>query len=463
MAARLSNPFPQFWSSSAAYAGGTLYFYATGTSTPLAVYSDHRLVTSIGTSIGLDGAGRFETDVFLQNQDYKVVLKDADGVTIWTADPVSGSDTITRPIWSSGSGSPNGVVAGTAGSAGVLPDVYWDYLNAVQYVCTTSGTTTTAVWAAINASAATPAVPEPQGRLTPTQATPVISADVISATGLYYTPYKGNLVPIYNGSIMVPTEFTELTLLLASQHALNQIYDVFVFSNSGVLTLVTGPAWSTATAGSGARGSGAGTTQLARVKGLWTNAVSMTGRNGSSTFAVGANLGTYLGSIFIDGTAGQVTCHTSYGQSRKFGIWNAYNRKRIVLKGGDGTASWAYNTATVRPSNNSTANSLSVFAGLPEDGYDLSFIQTIQTASSTTTSGKNIIGWNATNAISGTALGSSTNTSAYTFQLPGLAAFNQVPSIGVNVVYALETANTNATTTFMGTEANMLLSAKWDG
>ena len=147
------------------------------------------------------------------------------------------------------------------------------------------------------------------------------AADVASATSVYYTPFTGTLVPIYNGSQFIPTAFTELTLTLVASHALSTLYDVFVFSDSGTLRLVTGPAWSNSGAGAGARGSGAGTTELSRLNGFWVNTVSMTARNGATTYSVAANRGTYVGSIFIDsGAAGQVTCHRAWGQSRKWSI-----------------------------------------------------------------------------------------------------------------------------------------------
>jgi hypothetical protein len=245
-------------------------------------------------------------------------------------------------------------VAGTAGSSSVLPDFYWDYTNSILYVCTTTGSSSTAVWTAVNASAATPATPAPQGRLSLTPSTPVLVSDTTN-NGVYYTPYVGNLIPVYNGSTMIPTTFSELFLTPVASHAANTIYDVFVFSNSGVLTLVTGPAWNTSTAGAGARGTGAGTTQLTRVQGLWTNAVSMSARNGSTTYTVGANLGTYVGSIFIDSGGTSTTRHIGYGQSRKWGLWNAYNRVPIFIQAGDSTASWNYTTNTIRASNGSSA------------------------------------------------------------------------------------------------------------
>lgn len=472
MAARLPDPFLS-WSNSAGapYAGGTLYFYATNSSTPLAVYSDETLSSSIGTSVPLNSAGRPDTAIFLQNLPYKVVLKDSSGNEIWTADPVSGTDFLSTLIAKVGSGSPSGVVAGTAGSSGVLPTAYWDYVGFILYVCTTTGSAATAVWTAINAAASTPVVTTPQGYLTPSSGTPVILSDASAATAIYYTPFVGNLVPIYNGSRFVPTEFSELTLTLHSSHSTSALFDVFVFSNSGTLTLATGPAWTTATAGSCARGTGAGTTELTRLLGFWVNNVQITGRNGATTYTIGANLATYLGSIFIDsGAAGQVTCHRAWGSSRKWGVWNAFNRQPLHLKAGDSTATWTYTTNTIRPSRNQTTNSLTVFSGLAEEFYDLRFGQCLDVAhnNNVTCSANNGIGWNSTTAITGRTgrHGEANNTAGmtYTHYTSINAEYQQVPAIGINVVTALETApDTGGTVTWRGGEDDMVLSARWRG
>jgi hypothetical protein len=364
-------------------------------------------------------------------------------------------------------------VAGTAGSASLLPDFYWDYTNSVLYVCTTTGTSSTAAWTAVNASSATPSVPAPQGRLTPTSGTPIISTDAPSAASVFYTPYTGNLVPIYNGSTMVPTEFAELTLTLAASHATNTIYDVFVYSNSGVLTLVTGPAWTSSTAGSGARGSGAATTQLTRVKGFWTNAVSMTGRNGSTTSTVGANSGTYLGSIFIDGVAGQVTCHVSSGQSRKWGVWNAYNRSPITLSVTDPTASWSNTSAAVRSSNGTASNTLTVLQGLLEELVDAQFSQTMNilpnSASGTTQAVTNGIGVNSVVAFTGmqgqVTVNSQSSGILYTVGGTATAKAEVPPALGTTAINALEQGNSAASVVvlYSGTSAHMLLTATWRG
>jgi hypothetical protein len=475
MAGRFLNPYSQFMDATPdVYSGGKLWFYATGTSTPLNTYTTKALAVANSNPIILNSAGRPAVDIFLQDLEYKVVLTDADDNVIWTADPVSHRDSLLVAKTLTGSGSPNGSVAGTAGSSSVLPDFYWDYANAILYVCTTTGTSSTAVWTTINAASATAAVPPPQGRLTLTSATPLITSDTTN-NGVYYTPYTGNLVPVYNGSTMVPTAFSELSLALVSAHATSTIYDLFVFNNSGVLTLVTGPAWTSSSIGGGNRGTGASTTQLTRVQGLWTNAVSMTARNGSTTYTVGANLATYVGSIFIDGSAGQTTCHAAYGQSRKWGLWNAYNRLPIILRAGDTTAGWTIGgggAGAYRALNGSTANSITTFTGLPEQNYDLlSYLR----ASFTVTTSQSVqfntgIGFNVTNAASGIVGSHTTNLGggvSGNFTLTQSANGRLATTsgvIGINTVTHLEAytvTGASAPSAVSGGETSNLLTAEW--
>ena len=476
MSGRFVDPFPQYLDSTPnVRSGARLFFYQNGTSTKLDTYptiADRQAGTNANSNpITLNSSGYPNVGIFLQNRAYTVVLAppgsdDPPSSPVWTAPDVYGTDLTTVAQTKVGSGSPSGNVSGTAGSSGVVPDFYFDFTGSVLYVCTTTGDAASAVWTAINASAATPSVPQPQGYLTLVSGTPVMTSDQASKTVVYYTPDKGNLIPIYNGSSFSPTEFSELTLTLVSSHALSTLYDIFVWSEAGVITLGTGPAWTTSTAGSGARGSGASTTELTRVNGLLVNAVAMTTRNGNSTYSVNANRATYVGSIFIDGTAGQVTCHRSFGQSRKWGLWNAYNRRRLILKAGDSTPSWAYATATTRPSNNSTANSLTLFDGLAEEIADLKFIQNVTNASEDLAATRIGIGYNATNSFAGLAgtvgieQGSGTTDSQ---QFADIGYYIAPPALGINVVTSLERGDGAATATFLGGEEDMQLIASWMG
>lgn len=73
-------------------AGGKLYFYASGTSTPLDTFSDDDLTVPNTNPVILNSEGRTDSEIFLQAADYKVILRDRRGLQIGdTIDPLHGS------------------------------------------------------------------------------------------------------------------------------------------------------------------------------------------------------------------------------------------------------------------------------------------------------------------------------------------------------------------------------------
>ncbi len=314
-----------------------------------------------------------------------------------------------------------------------------------------------------NAAAAT-AVPPPGGYLTLSSdaSSPIITSDANAGTAVFYTPYVSNQVPIWNGSSFTLYSTAQLTLTLnAGAHIANTIYDICIFLNNSVPTLATGPAWSNSAAGSGARGTGAGTTQLQRVNGLWVNAVAITGINGGNTYSIAANQCTYLGSIFIDSIAGQISATISFGQNRKWGVWNAYNRQQIEMQIGDSTGAWSYNTATVRASNGTPGNAATVLTGLAEEPVAARFVQflTMQTS----TPGPSIgIGLNSTTAFSGTA-GQIGCGGTQACENGASAAYTAVPFLGIGTFNQLEKGAGTGTNTFDGTQLNMSMSVRYRG
>ena len=75
--------------------GGTLYAYLAGTSTATNMFSDNA-GTVAGTSVVLDSRGEPTTFKLIwidSTKNYKFVLKDSTGTTIWTIDNISGDDT----------------------------------------------------------------------------------------------------------------------------------------------------------------------------------------------------------------------------------------------------------------------------------------------------------------------------------------------------------------------------------
>lgn len=322
------------------------------------------------------------------------------------------------------------------------------------------------------------AVGKPEGYLTLLNAGgggPVPSSDISAATALYYSPDVGNACPVYNGARFVRRSFAEATLALHSSHTANLNFDVFGFVDpaDGVTFKVgTGPAWSTSTAGAGARGTGAATTELVRLGGFMVNAVAITARNGSTTFAVPVNRATYLGSFRVGGSNGQISLTTSYGQSRIWPLWNCFNRRPLALKGGAGTASWTYNTNTVRASNGDAANSLSLMIGLREEMVRVRFGQSAQVQTRALATMRNGIGWNSTTTASGRQgrLGVSVDSDAgggdSTINQGNLDAEHaRVAAIGLHTITALENVSAAASVaaTFFGTESDMMLTAEWSG
>ena len=308
----------------------------------------------------------------------------------------------------------------------------------------------------------------PQGYLTLASGTPVIGSDQIAKSTVYYTPFVGATIPIYTGSVFAMRTFSELSLTLVSQHVANAIYDVFAFDDAGTLRMGTGPAWSNSGAGTGARGTGASSTELTRVNGLWVNAVDIAARNGTLTYSVAANRATYLGSIFVDGTAGQVTCNVSYGQSRKWGVWNSWNRQQLQLIGGDPTANWLNPGSAYGPANNSANNKLTVFSALPEETYLIELVQRIElhAPAGTLVSIENGIGWNSTTAASGhggrASLGQTGADVSTAHNI--VARFAAPPALGINDVQMLERSfSSGGTRTMAGGENGMLAVARWRG
>lgn len=361
-------------------------------------------------------------------------------------------------------------ITATAGSAeGDLTTAAWDTTNKQLYVCTTSGTSATAVFIPTNPRI----VPEGYLTLSTDPNNPILTADAAAKTAVYYTPYVGDWTLVSNGTVTYPYQFSQLALsLTAGVQTANNIYDVYIYNSTAGVLIGTGPAWINAAAGTGARGTGAGTTQLARLGGVWTNAVQITLTNGSTSFTCPVNQGVYLGSILMDATAGQVTCHRSYGQSRKWGVWNNYNRQQLQLKAGDATASWSYASTTMRFSDGSSQNALQVFVGLQEEPTRVSYLQytsAVDRNITTTVTMSHGIGWNSSASMSGTinVLPYRNDTTSQIRDYNGATGEYLVTApLGMNQAYALEQLDVTSgglTFSMRGTESYMALSAFWRG
>lgn len=439
--------------------GAVLKVYEVGTTTNRAIYSDAALTTPLTNPLSGANASNASGDFprfYMASGTYKLRAETSGGFLIWEYDNIDTGVATGNPlaVVSGGTGATTAAAALTNLGAAAASDV-------------------TALAAQIStvSAAVSSVVSQPQGRLTLASAIPVLSSTISASASVYYTPYIGTLCPIWNGSIFVSTVCTELTLSLSSSHTLNSIFDCFVINDSGTVRLVTGPAWSTITAGSGARGTGGGTTELTRTGGLLVNANSMSARNGATTYTVTAQQGTYVGSIYIDGTAGQVTCHVDFGQARKWGVWNAYNRVPIILQCGTSTSAWTNTPSSWRQSFADALNYGMGFCGLAEEEIDAQFNQYVTLAAAgggNTTIAQIGIGVNVTNAPTGMS-GTMTNVNNVTgtaLTIGGILKSTGLlpPKLGINQFNMIEQAVAGATNNnYQGTSANMLLKITWRG
>ena len=80
-------------------AGGFLYTYAAGSTTPQATYTDSTSATANSNPIVLDSRG--EANIWLSSSTYKFKLTDANNTEIWTVDNIAAPSTALSPVFDS--------------------------------------------------------------------------------------------------------------------------------------------------------------------------------------------------------------------------------------------------------------------------------------------------------------------------------------------------------------------------
>lgn len=172
------------------------------------------------------------------------------------------------------------------------------------------------------------------GRLTLESGVPVSTTDQTAKTTLYFTPYKGNRISLYDGSSAWTTlTFIELSLSLSGYTA-DKNYDIWAYNNSGSVALDS-TVWTDDTTRA---------TALALQEGVYVKSGTTTRR--------------YLGTIRITATTGQ--CEDS--TTNRY-VWNYYNQLLRNLNS-DGYTSHTYAGTTLRYWNNDTTKKVSFVIGV---------------------------------------------------------------------------------------------------
>lgn len=247
----------------------------------------------------------------------------------------------------------------------------------------------------------------PNARLSLSSNTSITTSDVTAATSVYYTPLygssfsilldDGNGRKVYRSSNKISASLSGLTA--------NKNYDVFVYDNSGTLTLEL-LAWST---------------DAVRATALTNSVLGFLVKTGSITRR-------YVGTIRITGTTGQ--CEDS---ATKRYLWNLYNRReRLLSKIMSGT--WSYTTTAWRQANADAANKVEFVVGLIED--------VVKFNHSCDATGTVFIGIGFNQVATANSPSRSQNNNSLGVEMTLRSSFNSTPVLGYNYAAAMEYGGT---------------------
>lgn len=288
---------------------------------------------------------------------------------------------------------------------------------------------------------------EPQGRLTLATGTPVMASTQSAKTTIFYTPYHGNMVPIYDGTNMVPTAVAEISVATTdttkSPAAIgaSKVNDWFIWNDSGTIRVGHGPDWTNDTT----RSAG---TALTIVNGILLNNASIT--NGPA-----ASRGTYVGTTRSNGSSQLDFIFGASNTAGFFGVWNTYNRVTLPTSVSVTSDSHTYTSATPRQASGAATWQISFVVGQVEDGVTANLVGQINPTSATSALG-----------YIGAALNS---TSSFTHGRNFVQAVNGVgqqlstthsaammPAAGLNVISANEASDGVNSCGFNASSANLL-------
>jgi len=186
----IGNGFQFFTTTGQPLAGGLIYTYQAGSSTPLATYTDNTGTTANANPIVLGSDGRPQTEVWLTyGYNYKFILKDASGSTIQSYDNLYGIIG-TQPA--SGATIPSGLISMWSGSIGSIPSGW--------YLCDGSNGTPNLTDRFVVGAGSTYAVNSTGGSTTATLTTNNLPAHTHTATSVVTDPGHNHTIG-YTGTL----------------------------------------------------------------------------------------------------------------------------------------------------------------------------------------------------------------------------------------------------------------------
>lgn len=256
-------------------------------------------------------------------------------------------------------------------------------------------------------------------------------------TGATWTPESttGNLptgAQVVVGTTYFVTKVDADTFKLSTT-LVNQIAGTFIATSGTQSGVHTGANYTVD------RGTGAGTSELERVDGIWVNKHDII--NGPA-----AQRGTWVGTIYcnssseVDFKLGSIDA--DFGEAI-VGIWNAYNRVSVGGCVRSSLNSWTYSTATWRPANASAKARATMIHGLAGEYFEAT--------------GKMLVNHSTPGAAGATGVALNTtitySSAPYFYQSPGytneaISFTRAIAPLGLNYITMVETTDSPSMTFF---------------
>ena len=247
-----------------------------------------------------------------------------------TAGQVLQSNATSAPTWTN---RVNYTASSTAPSSPAVGDHWYDTDNAALLVYINDGNTSQ--WVEAGSPSVGAGAIQSNGRLTLESGVPVSPTNQTAKTTVYYTPYNGNILSLYNGTSWNAYTFAELSLALGTLTS-GKNYDIFAYVSGSTVTLELSTAWTSDTVRADA---------ISLLNGVYIKTSNNTRR--------------YLGTFRTTATT-----TTEDSLTKRF-VWNINNQQQRPMQKFESTASWTYQNVTYRYVNNNSANRLECVFGLP--------------------------------------------------------------------------------------------------
>jgi len=248
-----------------------------------------------------------------------------------------------------------------------------------------------------------------EARLTTETGVAISTSDRTAQATIYLTKFRGNRISVYaGGQWSVRALSSDLSLSLSGLTS-GKPYDVFIYDNSGTLTLES-LVWTNDT----------------------TRATALTTQDGVLVKSGDATR-RYLGTFYANATG-----QTADSLTSRY-LWNYYNRVERPMRRLESTNNWGYETNTWRQANGSSSNQLNFIAGVAEDMVECQVACMLTGSSANTATGGGVgIGLSSTSALA-TGVLRTTNTAKDTEEpVPMTASLRTFPAVGRNYLAWLE-------------------------